>query len=566
MQKVWKARKPEKAAQEKLAADLRISPFLAQLLINRGIAGLSEAENFLSAGMSGLHGPELLPDADKARSRIRKAISRNEKVLLFADYDADGLTSLALLKPVLEKFGLKSRHYLPHRLKEGYGLSGHSVKYARDNGFNLVITLDCGIGNFKEIEELRKSDIDVIVIDHHHLESPRLPLACAVINPRRPDSAYPFRDLAGVGVAFKFACYLLNDILEEELDLACLGTIADVVPLLGENRVIVREGLKRLNCTRRAGLRSLIEISGIKDKTINTEYVSYILGPRINACGRIDSAEAALKLLLSDCPEEADLLARELHLKNRQRQRIEADILAEALDRLENAEVDFARERVIVLHRDGWHQGVLGIVAAKVSSRFNRPAIIISFNDGIGKGSGRSIDTFHLFEGLKECKELLQGFGGHKKACGLSILEGDIEAFRKNINQVAWERLSPQDLLPGIDIDMELRLPDLNHGLLEEINLLEPFGQGNAKPLFYSSNLRVKSKPAILGKDTLKFWVTDGQGVYPAVGFGMGEYCNLAGSGRDLDIAYSLSLDNWNGNNQLQLEIKDIRLSLPCRP
>lgn len=566
MQKIWKVksclsadRDSSFSLQKELKDNLGISQFLAQLLINRSITTAGIAEKFLNTDKSSLNSPETLPDIKKAKGRIHKAIENKEKVLVFSDYDADGVSALAVLKIAFEKLGLNHEHYLPHRLKEGYGLSRNLVSYAHQKKFNLIITLDCGIGNFEEIEELRKLNIDVIVIDHHEPLSNNLPAAHSIINPKISSSLYPYRDLAGVGLAYKFASYLLDEFLEEELDLVCLGTVADVVPLLGENRFLVKEGLKKLNNTKRPGLRSLIGISGIKNKKINTVSIGYILGPRINACGRLDSSESALKLLLCSSDSEAEILAKELHSKNQERQRIESKIMEEAVNKAEK--IDFSKERVIVLYQDGWHQGVLGIVAAKITDRFYRPTIVISFTDELGKGSGRSIDNFHLFESLLECKDYLHSFGGHRRACGLNILKKDVEDFIKHINRIALERLTPLDLFPSLAMDLQLNLSDLSKGLLEEINLLEPFGEGNPVPLFLTSNLKVKSKPVILGKDTLKFWVSDSNVTYPAVGFRMGSYFDLVNSAKEVDLAYRLSLDNFNGNNQLQLEIEDIRLS-----
>lgn len=567
MQKIWKVKKADIVLQKKLSSGLDISPFLAQLLINRGIATPGAAEEFLYSGSSSFHQAKLLPDIDKAQARVQKALQEQEKVLIFSDYDADGLTSLAVLKIAFSRMGLNHEHYIPHRLKEGYGLSEDAVKYAKSRGFSLLITLDCGMTDFKEIAELKKLGIDTIVIDHHNVVSDTLPPAYAIINPKCRDSQYPYQDLAGVGLTYKFAGYLLDSPLEEELDLVCLGTIADMVSLVGENRIIVREGLKRLGNTKRPGLRALMEVSGIKNKPLNTEYVSYILAPRINACGRLGSCEDALSLLLSDSDAESFLLAKELHAKNKERSRIGANVLAEALSRLES-EIDFARERVIILSQENWHPGVLGIVAAKLTEKFHRPAIIVSFINGIGKGSGRSIENFHLFDGLYECRQHLEGFGGHKRACGLSILEHNIEHFRKEINRIALEKLCPEDLLPNLAIDLHLELSDLNSQLVDELNLLEPFGQANPKPLFSSSNLKVKSKPVVLGRNTLKFWVSDGKVTYPAVGFGMSDYFDLVNSAAAVNLAYRLSWDNWNGAQELQLELVDIRAtaSLPYRP
>lgn len=560
MRKIWKIKTPDIRLQKTLSEELGITFTLAQLLINRNIASPETGQEFLNPQISSLHDPKLLPDIDKAKERIFKAHKNKEKILLFSDYDADGLTSLAVLKIALESLGITHEHYIPHRLKEGYGLSEQSVKYACDHGVSLMITLDCGISNVQEIAELKRLNIEVIVIDHHHLPPGRLPPAYALINPKRGDSQYPYPELAGVGLAYKVAGYLANSALEKELDLVCVGTIADVAPLLGENRIIVAEGLKKLNATKRVGLKALIEIAGIKNREITTEQVSYILAPRINACGRIGSCESALELLLCEDSEKAKILANELQAKNKERQRIGSRILDEAFHKLET-EIDLVNERVIILHNDNWHQGVLGIVAAKITDRFHRPSFLISFSDELGKGSGRSIESFHLFEGLSECSEHLLGFGGHKRACGMSILKKEIGNFRKSINRIAFEKLTQHDLLPSVAIDLEVGLSGLAMDLLPEIRLLEPFGQANPRPVFSSVNLYVKSKPVIMGRDTLKFWVSDGKATYPAIGFGMSHYFDLVNSAEAINLAYRISLDTWNGNNQLQLEIEDIRLS-----
>lgn len=558
MQKIWKIKGPNPQLQSQILKDLKISPLLAGLLINRGINSCEQAYKFLNPTISSLHEPKLLTDIVRAKERILKALQYKEKVLVFSDYDADGLTSLAIIKSAFDKIGVNSRAYIPHRLKEGYGLSANGLRYAIDNHFGLVLTLDCGISNFQEIEHLRRSNIDTIVIDHHHLHSEGIPSAYAVINPKRKDCAYPYKDLSGAGLSYKFASFILNEPWEEALDLSCLGTIADVVPLLEENRIIVKEGLKRLNITKRPGLRALIEKACVSKKAITAETVSYILAPRINACGRIDSAEPALELLLCDSDVLAEGLADELQDKNRQRQRVESRIINEAINKID-MEIDLANERVIVLYDDSWHQGVLGIVAAKISDRFYRPAIVLSFSEGLGKGSGRSIEGFHLFEGLKASKEHLRSFGGHKKACGLSILKDKIQDFKDSINNFAAS-LSPEDLIPGLSIDFRLKLSQLEDSLLRDIALLEPFGQGNPKPVFASYNLKLKSRPVLLAKDTLKFWVTDGNAVYSAVGFGKGRFFDLVNSNDTINLAYKISRDDWNGNNQLQLEIEDINL------
>lgn len=558
MQKIWKLKAPDKALQNILANELNISPIISGLLVNRGITTPSAAQNFLKPSLSQLHDTNLLPDIDKAASRIQKALKYKEKVLIFSDYDADGLTALAVLKAAFNMLGLKHEHYLPHRLKEGYGLNLNFVKYAHQAGINLVITLDCGISNFKEIEELKRLGIDTVVVDHHQLQDGKLPCAIAIVDPKRQDSKYPYSELAGVGVSYKLACHLLGNDLESQLDLVSVGTVADVVPLSGENRVIVKGGLKKLNSSPHIGIKAILDVAGVK-KELTTEHIGYIIGPRLNACGRIDSSEQALSILTCSLESEAREIAKQLHLKNLQRQHIESEIIQEALQLAQNT--DFSKERVIVLHKDNWHRGVLGIVASKIADRFYRPTIVISWEDQLGKGSARSSANFHLFEGLLKCSRHLQGFGGHKHAAGLSILRDDIDDFRESINKVAFETLSAQDLIPALELDMKLGLADFNLDLANQINMLAPFGQDNPKPLFASYGLEVRSKPLLYKKDTLKFWVACGKFTYPAVGFGMGEYAQVISESERVDLAYRLSIDNWQGNNQLQLEVEDIKPS-----
>ncbi len=558
MQKIWKLRTPDKALQNILAHELNISPVTAGLLVNRNITTPDAARNFLKPSLSQMHDTNLLPDIDKAAWRIQKALKNKEKVLIFSDYDADGLTALAVLKAAFNMLGLKHEHYLPHRLKEGYGLNLNFVKYAHQAGINLVVTLDCGISNFKEIEELKRLGIDTVVVDHHQPQDGKLPCAVAVVDPKRQDSKYPYSELAGVGLSYKLACHLLNDVLEDQLDLVSIGTVADVVPLLDENRIIVKEGLKKLNSSPHIGIKAILDVAGVK-KELTTEHIGYIIGPRLNACGRIDSSEQALSLLICSLESEAQELAKQLHAKNLQRQRIESEIIEEALQLAQNT--DFSKNRVIVLHKDNWHKGVLGIVASKIADRFYRPTVVISWENELGKGSARSSANFHLFEGLLKCAEHLQGFGGHKHAAGLSILRNDIDGFRESINKVAFETLSAQDLIPALNVDLELKLADFDLDLVAQINMLAPFGQDNPKPLFASYGLEVRSKPLLQKKDTLKFWVSCGKFTYPAVGFRMGEYADLVSSSKAVDLVYRLSIDTWQGNNQLQLEIEDIKPS-----
>lgn len=537
--------------------ELGISKILSQILVNRGINSVKDAQNFLKPKLEHLLDPYSFTDMHKAVGLIKKSKENKERVMVFGDYDVDGITALTLLKETLFKGGLDVIHHLPHRIKEGYGLNKDILKQAKEKNVKLLITVDCGTNNHREIEELRRNNIEVIITDHHEPSTANFPAASAVINPKLKHSGYKFRDLAGVGVAYKLCQAFCDSSLEEELDLVSLGTIADSVPLSGENRIIAKEGLKRLPKTNRQGLRVLIENAGIQNKKFTSTFVSFILGPRINACGRMDTAEVSLDLLLSDSKEKAQELAKIVEQHNRQRQKIESQILKEAED-LINRDINFKEHKIIVIAKEDWHQGVLGIVASKIADRFYRPAIVISLSDKLCKGSARSIKNFHLFNALLECKEHLSSFGGHSHAAGILITRDSIDEFRKNINKLAHERLSIEDLLPSLDIDMEVSLSDLNEEVVRQLESLEPFGAGSPEPLFYTKSLRLKGGPQILSRETLKFWVTDGIATVQAIGFGMSSLSESLRSANSFDLVYSPKIDDWRDESSLIFEVRDI--------
>lgn len=539
-----------------LTKGLGISGILAQVLINRGITSVKEAENFLSAKTSHLLDPYLFSDMHKAVSMIRRAIEKKEKILIFGDYDVDGVTALALVKSALFGMGADAGHYIPHRVKEGYGLNKDILRIVKEKNAGLVITVDCGTSSYKEVEELKRNNIGVIITDHHQPQDSLLPKADALINPKVPSCGYGYKDLAGAGVAYKLCQALTGKPLLEELDLVSLGTIADVVPLLGENRVIVKEGLTQLSKTRRPGIRALIETSRLKNKKINAGFVSYILGPRINASGRIGSADIALDLLLAKDDTQAIESARYIELHNRQRQKIESQILEEAEGLL--SRVNFKEDKVIVLAKEGWHQGVLGIVASKLADRFNRPTIVISLNDGNCKGSGRSIKNFHLFDALMECKEYLENFGGHAHAVGLVIDRGNVEDFKHKINSLAKEKLRFEDLIPSIEIDMEIKFSDLTRQDIRGLEALEPFGRGNPEPLFFTRNLKLKGSPQVLNRGALKFWAGDAEATYQVIGFGMSDFCDSLVKSDSFDLVYYPRIDDWQEKEEIILEAREI--------
>jgi len=545
--------------QDQLSRELGISRILSQVLVNRKIKSVSEAEKFLKAGLDDLFSPDLFSGMPAARALVKKALENKEKVMVCGDYDVDGITSTVLIKDTLSRMGLDVFHHIPHRISEGYGLNGEAVAFARANGIRLVVTADCGTSDYKEVEGLRRANIDVIITDHHEAQGAFLPASSSLINPKLKGSGYPFRDLAGVGVAYKFCQALSGSVLDEELDLVTLGTIADSVPLNGENRIIAREGLLRLPLTKRKGLRAIIDNAGVGNRKFNSTYVSFIIAPRLNAPGRMSSADLSLRLLMSSDYDEAQKLAAELEQLNRQRQKVEAKILEEAEEMI-NRQVNFKEHKVIVIAKDDWHQGVLGIVASKLADRFYRPAIVISLDKDLCKGSGRSIKNFHLFQALADCRGLLDSFGGHAHAAGLLITRDNIDEFRKTINKLAHERLDLADLLPGIDVDAELVLADLNDKAVRELGALEPFGMGNPEPLFYTRLLRLKGQPQVLGRETLKFWVTDGTLTCQVIGFGMAGMFDSLTQAESFDLVYTPKIDSWRQEESVILEAKDIFL------
>jgi single-stranded-DNA-specific exonuclease len=543
--------------QQSFSRELGISKILSQILINRQINDLSQARKFLEVSSDNLLDPYSFSRMPQAVSLIDKALKNKDKVMVFGDYDVDGITALALVKETLTKMGLEVLHYLPHRINEGYGLSENIASVAKERNVRLLITVDCGISNHKQIEELKKNKIETIITDHHEPSGPDLPAASSIINPKIEGAGYACRDLAGVGVAYKLCQAASRSDLLEDLDLVSLGTIADSAALTGENRIIAKEGLLRLSRTSRIGLQVLIEKAGIKGKKFTSTYVSFILGPRLNASGRIDSAETSLSLLMSRTVQEAEDLSKIVESHNRQRQKIESRIMEEA-EAIINRDMNFKEHKVIVIAKEDWHMGVLGIVASKIADRFYRPAVVISLSDDLCKGSARSIRNFHLFDALKDCRKLLDAFGGHSHAAGLVITKDNIDEFRQSINRLAHERLSLEDLFPSLDIDLELGLSELSEKAVEELEKLEPYGKANPEPLFYTRGLKLKGQLQVLGRETLKFWVSDGDITYQAIGFGMSGMKESFACANSFDLVYTPRIDSWMDNRGILLEAKDV--------
>lgn len=560
MRKIWRIKEPNSDAQGKLSSTLKISEVTAQLLANRGVDNPDIAREFLNCSISSCHDPFLLKDMAKAVERVKRAIREGEKILVYGDYDVDGMTGVALLYSALKNSGGIVDSYIPNRIEEGYGLNIGAIKKADKSGATLIITVDCGISSLKEIEYAKTLKIDVIVTDHHEILQGRIPTAYAVINPLQESCGYPFKHLAGVGLAYKLVKALYEDtpyFAEDYLDLVSLGTVSDIVPLMGENRILTKHGLDELNRRNRTGLNALIEVSGLSGKDISSGHIGYILGPRINAMGRVGSPQKALELLLTEDEAEAARLARMLDRENRNRQRIESRILDEAFSKVER-EVNFKHHRVIVLASEDWHPGVIGIVASRLVDRYYRPTILISLDGKFGKGSGRSIEKFHLFEYLLRCKDSLIGFGGHESACGITIEKNRIDEFRDLINREASKEIEEDAFSPKIDIDMDVPLNRLNQDMINEIETLAPFGEENPRPVLASCGLVVKDAPRQIGKSGFKMWVTDDKITCEAVSFGRNNLV-MPKLGSGVDLAYTPSINNWQGLESIQLELHDIR-------
>lgn len=563
MRRRWLIKDSDALILSLLTKELNISPVIARLLANRNIKDPREAEKFLNAKLSDLHDPYMLKGMKESVARIRRALSKGEKIMVYGDYDVDGITSVTLLTSTLTGLGGHVIEYIPNRLEEGYGLNLEACRYAHKKKVGLIITVDCGINAVREVDYLNSLGIDTIVVDHHEVQANALPKAFAIIDPLQDGCHYPFKHLAGVGLAFKLAQALLDcppEKLVGLLDLVALGTVSDIVPQLGENRILTRYGLETVATTDRVGLRELINVSGLKGKNISSGHIGFILGPRINASGRIGSPKMALRLLLTDREDEAKELAQRLNQENRNRQKIEADILKQAMQKI-SMEVNFKEHKAIVLSGADWHRGVIGIVASRIVDKFYRPTAIISVKGSTGRGSARSISDFDLFCAVSKCKKHLIEFGGHKAACGFSIYKKDIGKFKEQLNKLAAKLLKPEHLLPKLRADMDIPLNKLSEGLICDIERLSPHGPKNPSPLFISRGTKLKNAPKNIGRNGIKFWVTDGGITCEAVAFGVSDIFLEHLSGGAVDLAYSPSVNTYKGLRSIKLDLKDLKAS-----
>ena len=534
-----------------------------KLLAKRGFASDAEIEAFLFSGLSSLHDPFLMKNMKKVKVRIEQAVHAKEKILIHGDYDVDGITGVAVLARTLEKLGGEYTTFLPERERDGYGVSEIAIRQAREQGIGLIVTVDCGITAKREIEIARAHGIDVVVIDHHRLPAGGLPDTHFILNPLQEDCPYPFKELSAAGLAFKLSQALTGNAAFEHLDLVALSTISDMAPLTGENRILVKNGLAMLSERKNLGIRALAEVSKMKAVKVDTGHVGFILGPRLNAAGRMSSADTALQLLMTKVPREAESLARILDAENKARQRSERETTREAIRKVEQT-VNFNRERVIVVEGQGWHRGVIGIAASRLVEKYERPAIVISVEEGVGRGSGRSIKSFHLFNALSSCEAVLEEFGGHAQAAGLTVAEKNIPLLREKINTFAFEHLPPEALKRFVTVDMALKPNELTSHFLEELELLEPYGIGNPRPVFQSDGLELRSKPRRLYGETYEVVLTEGSLNYQAhLNEKQMLFCETSVPGAHFEAVYSVKTKQWNGMKTLVLSVKEFREKLP---
>ncbi len=528
-----------------IAKKHNISELLTKILVNRGITDDKEIDTFLNPTRNDFYDPYLMPDMDKAVERIIKAINNQEKVMIYGDYDVDGITSITVLKKFLEERGLKTGHYIPNRLEEGYGLNENAIRSIAEQKYTLMITVDCGISGIEEVELANQLGIETIITDHHE-QSESLPNAYAIINAKRKDSQYPFRGLAGCGAVFKLiqAISLRLGLEEKEflkyLDIVCVGTISDIVPLVDENRVIAKLGLKLVAQTRNIGLRELILQSGYKKIDSNT--ISFGVAPRINACGRMGYQEEALDLFLTNNIEEARKITARLNSYNLERQTKEKDIFEQAIKELEKEDIE--KLNTIVLSGDNWHHGVIGIVASKLTEKFYKPTILICFEDNIGKGSGRSLPGFDLHEALVETSAYLEKYGGHEMAVGLSLKKEKYNDFKSAFEEMAKSK-NIQQIIPVIKIDSIITAKDVNKKTIQDLEMLEPFGEKNKNPIFVYKNLKIDSIRALSEGKHLKLTLKDDNLLINAIGFNLGYLSEEYLIGDKIDIAGNLEINKY---------------------
>jgi single-stranded-DNA-specific exonuclease len=563
MQLLWKIANPDLKLVRELARALDVSGILATLLVNRGVVDIDSGRRFLHPRLECLENPFLMCDLDKAVDRILAAIQKGEKILIYGDYDVDGTTAVVILRKALEMLGAKTSYHIPQRLLDGYGMRSDVVEQAAAEGIKLIISVDTGIKAFDVVEKASLLGLDCIITDHH-LPEDGLPKALAVLNPKRPDCPYPDKNLCGVGVAFKLVQALFMRTNKEKyiapfLKIVAIGTIADVVPLIGENRILAKFGLEGLQIPVNRGLKSLIEISGLEGKPVTCFDVGFRLAPRLNAVGRMGGSEQVVELFACTDEEKTKMLAAEMNRLNRERQLVEDQILKDIESRFDSTPT-LANNRIIVIEGEGWHRGVIGIAATKVTEKLNRPTLVVSKEGGTGYGSGRGPKGFHLLNALESCRDLFDRFGGHAQAVGFQLPSRLLEELRTRINKYAEKVVVGEEFRPCLEIDAEIRLSDIDERVYTQIERLSPFGPANPQPIFVARDLAVIAEPRVLKGRHLKFRVEQDGKSLDAIGWNMAHYYQpVLESNGTLSLAFALSENTFQSMKFLQLIIKDIQ-------
>jgi single-stranded-DNA-specific exonuclease len=558
---------PDSLSARELADSLSISEVLARLLILRDVKTFSEARHFFRPSLDSLHDPFLMDQMEEATTRLIEALTENQRICIYGDYDVDGTCATALLYMFLKELDANVAYYIPKRLEEGYGVSKAAIDQIKEQGTTLLITVDCGITAIEETGYANKLGLDVIICDHHQPKE-ELPKAHAVLDPLKPNCNYPFKYLSGTGVAFKLAqgiCERIGkrDLPLEYLDLVALAGAADIVPLIDENRILVSEGLNQINLSPRPAIEALIEVSRLYPGQLTSGQVVFTIAPRINAVGRLGDAERAVELLIAKVKEEAFELAKVLETENYERRKIDVDTFDSATEIVEKT-MDLDKDRAIVLHHAGWHPGVIGIVASRLVEKYYRPTVLLTTIDGVAKGSARSISNFNIYDALQKNEHHLIHFGGHHAAAGLALELDKIDIFRKEFNDVVRETVTKDDLIPEVRIDSKLNFSEITPKFLRVLDQFSPFGPANMRPVFLSEDVQMMNSPRVVGTNHLLLSLKqdNSEKVFDCIGFNMGEYCEpIIQNNKQMDVVFTIDKTVRDGRTYPQFRLKDIKLS-----
>ncbi|MFL5753495.1 MAG: single-stranded-DNA-specific exonuclease RecJ [Bacteroidia bacterium] len=551
---------------DKLKEDLSIDRITTGLLIQRGISDFDTAKNFFRPSYESLHDPFLMKDMDKAIGRIEKALSNKERILIFGDYDVDGTTAVALVYSYFKSIHANVEFYIPDRYAEGYGISIKGIDYAAENGFSLIIALDCGIKANDKVDYANKKKVDFIICDHH-LPGDELPKAVAVLDPKRSDCIYPYKELSGCGIGYKLIQALLQrqgkafEILDDYVDLVAVSVAADIVPITGENRVLTYYGLKKINTLSRPGIRAVIDLNKVKKELTVTDLV-FLIAPRINAAGRIEHGSKAVELLIANTVEKADEIAKQINFTNTQRKDLDQAITAEAIEMIE-ADANLVKKKSTVIYRENWHKGVVGIVASRLVERFYRPTIVLTHSNGKVTGSARSVKDFDVYEAIEACSELLEQFGGHKYAAGLTLLPENVKLFQDKFEEVVSASITDELLTPEQEIDLAINFNEITEKFFRILKQFAPHGPGNMIPVFVTENVLDTGYAKVVGNNHLKIELYQKENPsmkFPAIAFDKGDFLSHFKKQVPLKICYSINENDWNGVKSVQLIVKEMQL------